>query len=133
MGASGDRKRPEKRQGRTDFGLGGANVTPLHVARERALKYRMMAKQGINPKYSAVGAIPTFEEVARQVHMERLQTWRNKKHGDQFINTLRDYAFPKIGRCRFAKPFCHVCQGVNVYLPYGVAHGQGAGGALGRI
>ncbi len=83
---------------RTDFGLGGANVTPLNIARERALKYRMMAKQGINPKYSAVGAIPTFEEVARQVHMERLPTWRNKKHGDQFINTLRDYAFPKIGR-----------------------------------
>ncbi len=83
---------------RTDFGLGGANVTSLYDARDRALKYRILAKQGINPKYSAVGAIPTFEEVARQVHHDRLPTWRNKKHADQFINTLRDYAFPRIGK-----------------------------------
>lgn len=83
---------------RTDFGLGGANVTSLYDARERALKYRILAKQGINPKYTSMAAIPTFEEVARQVHQERLPTWRNKKHGDQFINTLRDYAFPVIGK-----------------------------------
>ena len=83
---------------RTDFGLGGANVTSLYDARDRALKYRILAKQGINPKYSAVGVIPSFEEVARQVHHDRLPTWRNKKHGDQFINTLRDYAFPTIGK-----------------------------------
>jgi hypothetical protein len=24
--------------------------------------------------------------------------WKNAKHGKQWINTLRDYAFPKIGR-----------------------------------
>jgi hypothetical protein len=24
--------------------------------------------------------------------------WKNAKHGAQWINTLRDYAFPKIGR-----------------------------------
>ncbi|MGI3187123.1 tyrosine-type recombinase/integrase [Nioella aestuarii] len=42
--------------------------------------------------------MPTFEEVAHQVHIERLPTWKNAKHGQQWINTLRDYAFPKIGR-----------------------------------
>ncbi len=57
---------------RPDFGLDGANVTSLYDARDRALKYRILAKQGINPKYSAVGAIPSFEEVARQVHHDRL-------------------------------------------------------------
>lgn len=27
-----------------------------------------------------------------------MPTWKNDKHGAQWINTLRDYAFPKIGR-----------------------------------
>ena len=83
---------------RTDFGLGGADVVTLNQARERALEYRRMAKRGLNPRYSAVQDIPTFEEFAQQVHIERLPTWKNAKHGQQWINTLRDYAFPKIGR-----------------------------------
>ncbi len=83
---------------RTDFGLGGADVVTLNMARERALEYRRMAKQGLNPRYNAKQDIPTFEEFAQQVHIERLPTWRNPKHGQQWINTLRDYAFPKIGR-----------------------------------
>ncbi len=83
---------------RTDFGLGGADVVTLNMARERALEYRRMAKQGLNPRYNARQDIPTFEEFAQQVHIERLPTWRNSKHGQQWINTLRDYAFPKIGR-----------------------------------
>ena len=83
---------------RTDFGLGGADVVTLNLARERALEYRRMAKQGLNPRYNAKQDIPTFEEFAQLVHIERLPTWRNPKHGQQWINTLRDYAFPKIGR-----------------------------------
>lgn len=83
---------------RTDFGLGGADVVTLHQARDRALEYRRMAKQGLNPRYNARQEVPTFEEVAQQVHIERLPTWKNAKHGQQWINTLRDYAFPKIGR-----------------------------------
>ncbi|WP_417599803.1 tyrosine-type recombinase/integrase [Pararhodobacter oceanensis] len=83
---------------RTDFGLGGADVVTLHRARERALEYRRMAKQGLNPRFNAAREIPCFEEVARQVHIERMPTWKNAKHGAQWINTLRDYAFPKIGR-----------------------------------
>ncbi len=83
---------------RTDFGLGGADIVTLSQARDRALEYRRMAKQGLNPRYSAKQDIPTFEEIAQQVHIERLPTWKNAKHGQQWINTLRDYAFPKIGR-----------------------------------
>jgi len=83
---------------RTDFGLGGADVVTLNQARDRALEYRRMAKQGLNPRFNAKQEIPTFEEVAQQVHIERLPTWKNAKHGQQWINTLRDYAFPKIGR-----------------------------------
>lgn len=83
---------------RTDFGLGGADVVTLNQARERALEYRRMAKAGLNPRFNAQREIPTFEELCRQVHIDRLPTWKNAKHGQQWLNTLRDYAFPKIGR-----------------------------------
>jgi integrase len=83
---------------RTDFGLGGADVVTLNQARERALEYRRMAKSGLNPRFNAAREIPCFEELAKQVHIDRLPTWKNPKHGDQWVNTLRDYAFPKIGR-----------------------------------
>ncbi|RPE67335.1 integrase [Pacificibacter maritimus] len=83
---------------RTDFGLGGADVVTLNQARDRALEYRRMAKQGLNPRFNAQRDIPTFEEIAQQVHIDRMPTWKNAKHGQQWINTLRDYAFPKIGR-----------------------------------
>lgn len=83
---------------RTDFGLGGADVVTLNAARERALEYRRMAKAGLNPRFNARREIPSFEEVAGQVHIDRMPTWKNAKHGAQWINTLRDYAFPKIGR-----------------------------------
>jgi integrase len=83
---------------RTDFGLGGADIVTINQARERALEYRRMAKQGLNPRFNAKREIPTFEEFAQQVHIDRMPTWKNAKHGQQWINTLRDYAFPKIGR-----------------------------------
>lgn len=83
---------------RTDFGLGGADIVALNQARDRALEYRRMAKQGVNPRYNGRQEIPCFEEIARQVHIERLPTWKNPKHGQQWINTLAEYAFPKIGR-----------------------------------
>lgn len=83
---------------RTDFGLGGADVVTLDEARERALEYRRMAKQGLNPRFNAAREIPTFEEVAQQVHIDRLPTWKNPKHGQQWLNTLKEYVFPKIGR-----------------------------------
>lgn len=83
---------------RTDFGLGGADIVTLSQARERALQYRRMAKQGLHPRFNAREQVPTFAEFAQQVHLERMPTWKNQKHGQQWINTLRDYAFPKIGR-----------------------------------
>ena len=94
-------KGQKNRQGaplRTDFGLGGADIVTLNQARDRALEYRRMAKQGLNPRFRARQEMPSFEEVAEQVHIERLPTWKNRKHGQQWINTLREYAFPKIGR-----------------------------------
>ena len=83
---------------RTDFGLGGADVVTLNKARDRALEYRRLAKRDINPRFNGRQEIPCFEDIARQVHIERLPTWKNPKHGQLWINTLVQYAFPKIGR-----------------------------------
>lgn len=83
---------------RTDFGLGDANVVTLNTALERALEYQRMARQGLNPKFHRERKVPCFEEIARQVHIKRMLTWKNPKHGQQWINTLAEYALPKIGR-----------------------------------
>jgi hypothetical protein len=83
---------------RTDFGLGGADVVTLQEARAKALEHRRLAKSGLNPRHHGKRDIPCFEAIARQVHIERLPTWKNKKHGEQWINTLVTYAFPMIGR-----------------------------------
>ena len=83
---------------RTDFGLGGADVVTLNQARERALGISPDGEAGLEPAFQCRREIPTFEEVAQQVHIDRMPTWKNAKHGQQWINTLRDYAFPKIGR-----------------------------------
>ncbi|UWR21292.1 site-specific integrase [Sulfitobacter sp. S190] len=82
---------------RTDFGLGGANLITINEAREKALAYRRLARQGQDPRFDVTRDVPTFEEIAGQVHADRMPTWKNRKHGQQWINTLRDYAFPKIG------------------------------------
>jgi hypothetical protein len=44
----------------------------------------------------------TFEQAARKVHNERNPGWKNPKHAGQWIKTLRDYVFPKIGKKKVA-------------------------------
>ena len=82
---------------RRDLGLGGTSYVTLQEAREKAQEYRRIAKQVGAPLFDAKREIPTFAEMAKQVYKERLSTWKNPKHSDQWINTLRDYTFPKIG------------------------------------
>jgi hypothetical protein len=65
---------------RTDFGLGSTELVTLPQARDRALEYRCMARQGLNPRFNATREIPTFEEFSRQVHVDRLPIWKNGKH-----------------------------------------------------
>ena len=97
---------------RRDLGLGGTSYASLQEAREKAQEYRRIAKQGGDPLLDAKKEIPTFAEMAKLVHKERLPTWKNPKHGDQWINTLRDYTFPKIGRLPVSdigQPEVHSC------------------------
>jgi hypothetical protein len=87
---------------RRDFGLGPLHKVSLAEAREVAASYRAKAYRGLDPVAdkktgAATPAIPTFKDAAEQVHRQRAQAWSNGKHVDQWINTLRDYAFPVIG------------------------------------
>ncbi len=90
---------------RTELGLGSTSLVSLAEARETALGNRKTARQGGDPlraKREAL-AVMTFEEAARKVHAINLPSWRNEKHGQQFINTLATYTFPRIGRIRVSE------------------------------
>jgi integrase len=76
----------------------------LAEAREQALANRKLARAGGNPLQAKreAEAVLTFEESARKVHALHLPTWRNAKHGAQFIRTLETYTFPGMGKLRVA-------------------------------
>lgn len=86
---------------RRDIGLGSALNVSLAEAREEAEKVRRQVRAGIDvvaerrrPKEEGP---PTFREAARRVHAEHLPSWKNAKHGAQWLATLDAYAFPRLG------------------------------------
>jgi integrase len=99
---------------RRDFGLGSAVIEPIRIeipiykrhsltlaqAREKARVGRELAKAGINPSAfwrHENEVTPSFGEVAKDYHTQISKGWRSGKHGDQWITTLKTYAFPIIG------------------------------------
>jgi integrase len=86
---------------RREVGIGPFPLIGLAEAREQARELRRVARAGGDPiahrdrdKRSSL----TFEGAARQVHAEQIAPHaRNPKHVAQWLNTLRDYAFPVIG------------------------------------
>jgi integrase len=87
---------------RRDIGLGSASLVSLAEAREAALQHRKAARAGEDPiatKRRSAGIL-MFEEAARKVHELSKPTWRNDKHGDQWINTMTTYVFPVFGSKR---------------------------------
>lgn len=88
---------------RRDIGLGSAMLVPLAEARELARVLRKVAREGGDPlmeRDQRSQTVPTFKVAAETVHREHESTWRNAKHGAQWINTLSKYAFPYIGEKR---------------------------------
>ncbi|NOX42006.1 MAG: integrase arm-type DNA-binding domain-containing protein [Alphaproteobacteria bacterium] len=89
---------------RIEVGLGGLSYTDLGEAREKALPLRKLAKAGINPLTQVQDRdIPTFAALCETRHKELLPTWKNPKHGQQWINTLQTYAFPHVGQLRVSE------------------------------
>jgi integrase len=87
---------------RHDIGLGSVSLVSLADAREAALQNRKAARAGGDPLAARKRAdeFPTFAEAAQKVHDLHLPTFRNQKHGQQWINTLTEYVFPHFGRKR---------------------------------
>lgn len=84
---------------RRDFGLGSLDKVPLALAREKRDAIREQYAAGIDPvlERKKAAGVPTFQKAAEQLHKERLKGWSNGKHREQWIATLRTYAFPKMG------------------------------------
>ena len=84
---------------RNDIGLGGIQLVSLADAREKASALRKIARAGGDPIAAkrTRSAVPSFAEAAQLVHNDHTASWKNKKHVDQWLNTLRTYAFPHIG------------------------------------
>lgn len=82
---------------RRDIGLAGISYTPLQLAWTKAQDIWSIARNGGDPFQTTLRVIPTFETLAVEVHAQRLPTWKNPKHAQLWINTMREYAFPFIG------------------------------------
>ncbi len=96
---------------RRDMGLGTYPEVGIADARIRGMAARQSITNGKDPikerdadraAGKANAEAMTFEQASRKVHEEQKPGWKNPKHADQWINTLRDYAFPKIGKKRLA-------------------------------
>lgn len=87
---------------RCELGMGSVDFVTLADARLAAFGNRKLAREGGDPLGARRNAqeVMTFEEATRKVHEINLPTWKNPKHGDQFLNTLATYAFPIIGNTR---------------------------------
>ena len=90
-----------QREGRRrDYGLGSVRDVSLSEARDLARTFRKMLRSGVDPleARNKASATPTFIEAAEAVHKEHKGTWRNAKHKDQWLSTLKTYAYPSIGQ-----------------------------------
>ncbi len=92
---------------RRDMGLGVYPNVGIAKAHTKAMAARELIANGIDPiedrgknKAAILASVEamTFERAALQVHDEQKPGWKNAKHVDQWINTLRDYVFPMIGK-----------------------------------
>ena len=83
---------------RREYGLGSTRLVSLMDARKKALEYRVIAAVGKDPvlEYKQQqDKTMTFKKLCeRYYEKEVLTTGRNGKHKQQFINTMRTYAYP---------------------------------------
>ena len=100
---------------RREWGLGAASENSLAEVRDKAASYRKKIRGGVDPAeeirlakaealaHDQENRIPTFRDATALVHEEHLRSWRNAKHGKQWLTTMETYAFPKLGDIRVDK------------------------------
>lgn len=91
-----------------EMGLGSLNDVTLSQARQRATEARNKKSAGIDPidakvaerasERAAAAKTVTFSDATDAYIRSHKAGWRNAKHGDQWRNTLKTYAYPLIGR-----------------------------------
>ena len=94
-------------QGKNTMGLGSVKDITLAEARELATECSRLVARGLNPKEerekihadrkSEKENSITFSEASEKCIEMLKPTWKNKKHGQQWGNTLKSYAFETIG------------------------------------
>jgi len=89
--------------GKNSIGLGALKDVSLAEARDQAADYRRQFRKGLDPrtereksKASAKDAL-TFQKAAELFIASKAAGWKNKKHTEQWTNTLTTYAYPTIG------------------------------------
>lgn len=85
---------------RRDIGLGGVNTVTLADARMACTAIHNDIRSGLDPvaeRRNTRRVLPTFAEAAALVHEQLKPTWKNPKHADQWINTLKNYVYPSLG------------------------------------
>lgn len=84
---------------RCELGLGPPSLVSLADARAVAIENRRLARDGGDPLAAKrkAKAILTFEEAAKQAHVELSPTWKNPKDRAAFLSTLETHVFPRIG------------------------------------
>ena len=95
---------------RRDLGLGSLSLVSLDEARGKAEDYRKLARGGYDPlqqRDAASKVFITFDELATRVYEE----WIVPRSSDpkkriQWLNTLKNHAFPIIGH----KPVHVICE-----------------------
>jgi integrase len=97
------------RDGRERYmGLGAYCNFTLKEARARARAARQLLADGIDPlaakreeraaRAAESAKLISFSEAARAYFDQHEKKWKNAKHRQQFLSTLTEYAFPKIGK-----------------------------------
>lgn len=106
VGNDGSRKwvlRVQANGKRRDIGLGPASEVSLADARMKADECKKAIREGRDPVAERRAAkaepakMPTFRESAMMVHKEHLPSWKNAKHGAQWLASLEAHAFPRLG------------------------------------
>lgn len=86
---------------RQDIGLGSPKLVTLAEARAKAADLRKAVKvekrDVLTERKDEEAAKVTFREAATQYHLENEAGWKSDVYGRQWLASLENYAFPKLG------------------------------------
>lgn len=92
---------------RREMGLGSYPTISIRDARLRAMEARGAMERGKDPldlrraqerETARLASVPTFEVAARQHHADKAEGFRSPKHTEQWMTSLEQHVFPKIGK-----------------------------------